>query len=79
MDEQTVVLVTGALSGIGRAAAIAFARANTRVVTSGRRMDEGPALADRLRSLGSEAALIAADVREAMHTRHAAQPTKSFR
>ncbi|CAD6538872.1 A-factor type gamma-butyrolactone 1'-reductase (1S-forming) [Paraburkholderia kirstenboschensis] len=63
MNEQTVVLVTGALSGIGRAAALAFARAKARVVISGRRMDEGLALADTLRALGSEAEFIPADVR----------------
>ncbi|WP_322104387.1 glucose 1-dehydrogenase [Paraburkholderia sp. J41] len=56
-------LVTGALSGIGRAAAHAFARANARVAISGRRADEGVALAQTLRSLGAQAQFIAADVR----------------
>jgi NAD(P)-dependent dehydrogenase (short-subunit alcohol dehydrogenase family) len=63
MNEPAVVLVTGALSGIGRAAALAFARAKARVVISGRRADEGVALAHTLRSLGAQAELIAADVR----------------
>ncbi|MBN3755990.1 SDR family NAD(P)-dependent oxidoreductase [Paraburkholderia sp. Tr-20389] len=63
MNEQTVVLVTGALSGIGRATALAFARSKARVMISGRRADEGRALADTLRSLGAEAAFIEADVR----------------
>lgn len=56
-------LITGALSGIGRAAAHAFARANARVAISGRRADEGVALAQTLRSLGAQAEFIAADVR----------------
>jgi NAD(P)-dependent dehydrogenase (short-subunit alcohol dehydrogenase family) len=63
MNEQTVVLVTGALSGIGRATALAFARSKARVAISGRRTDQGHALADTLRSLGAEAEFIEADVR----------------
>lgn len=63
MNEQTVVLVTGALSGIGRATALAFAHMKARIVISGRRADEGQALAETLRSLGAEAEFIAADVR----------------
>jgi NAD(P)-dependent dehydrogenase (short-subunit alcohol dehydrogenase family) len=36
-----VVLITGALTGIGRAAALAFAREGNRVVVSGRHDDAG--------------------------------------
>ena len=36
-----VVLITGALTGIGRATAIAFAREGARVVISGRRDEVG--------------------------------------
>jgi len=61
---QPVVLVTGALTGIGRATAIAFAQAGARVVVSGRHSDAGEALAAELRALGAEAAFIRADVRE---------------
>src|SRR5882757_4608306 len=42
MSEQ-VVLVTGALAGIGRATATAFARDGASVVVSGRRDEEGKA------------------------------------
>jgi NAD(P)-dependent dehydrogenase (short-subunit alcohol dehydrogenase family) len=63
MDTTPVVLVTGALSGIGQATAIAFARARARVVVSGRRAAEGEALAETLRALGAESEFIAADVR----------------
>jgi NAD(P)-dependent dehydrogenase (short-subunit alcohol dehydrogenase family) len=62
MAEQ-VVLVTGALTGIGRATAMAFARQGARVVVSGRREPEGRAVADELRALGADAVFIRADVR----------------
>ena len=58
-----VVLITGALTGIGRATAIAFAKTGARVVVSGRKPAEGQALAQELRALGAEAEFIAADVR----------------
>jgi NAD(P)-dependent dehydrogenase (short-subunit alcohol dehydrogenase family) len=58
-----VVLITGALTGIGRATAVAFAKDGARVVASGRREAEGKALEAELRSLGAEAAFIHADVR----------------
>jgi NAD(P)-dependent dehydrogenase (short-subunit alcohol dehydrogenase family) len=62
MKPQTV-LVTGALTGIGRAAALAFAREGNRVVVSGRHEEAGQALATELRALGAEAEFIRADVR----------------
>ncbi len=58
-----VVLITGALTGIGRAAALAFARDGNRVVISGRHEEAGQALATELRALGAEAEFIRADVR----------------
>jgi NAD(P)-dependent dehydrogenase (short-subunit alcohol dehydrogenase family) len=63
-----VVLITGGLTGIGRAAAIAFAEAGNGV--SGRRQDAGEALVDELRSLGAEAEFIQADVRNEDEVRH---------
>ena len=59
-----VVLVTGALSGIGRACAVAFAQAGARVVIAGRHDEAGRELADELRALGSEAEYVNADVRK---------------
>src|SRR5206468_2687880 len=58
-----VVLVTGALTGIGRATALAFAREGARVVVSGRRNDEGQKLAAELQKLGAEAEFLRSDVR----------------
>jgi NAD(P)-dependent dehydrogenase (short-subunit alcohol dehydrogenase family) len=58
-----VVLITGALTGIGRATALAFAQEGARVVVSGRRDSAGEALATELRALGAEAEFIRADVR----------------
>jgi NAD(P)-dependent dehydrogenase (short-subunit alcohol dehydrogenase family) len=58
-----VVLVTGALAGIGRATALAFAREGARVVVSGRRDEEGRKLEAELRALGVEAEYVRADVR----------------
>src|SRR6202521_5341952 len=58
-----VVLITGALTGIGRATAQAFAREGARIVVSGRSDDAGEGLANELRALGAEAEFIRADVR----------------
>jgi NAD(P)-dependent dehydrogenase (short-subunit alcohol dehydrogenase family) len=58
-----VVLITGALTGIGRATALAFAREGAQVVVSGRSNQAGQSLVDKLHELGADAEFIRADVR----------------
>jgi NAD(P)-dependent dehydrogenase (short-subunit alcohol dehydrogenase family) len=58
-----VVLITGALAGIGRATALAFAREGAKLIVSGRRAAEGAKLAEEIRALGTEAEFIQTDVR----------------
>ena len=70
-----VVLITGALTGIGRATALAFAREGNRVVVSGRREEAGQALAAELRALGAEAEFLRADVRFEAEVRSVVEQT----
>ena len=58
-----VVVVTGGLTGIGRATALAFAKEGAQVVVSGRRDEEGQKLVSEIREAGAEAEFIRADVR----------------
>jgi NAD(P)-dependent dehydrogenase (short-subunit alcohol dehydrogenase family) len=58
-----VVLITGALTGIGRATAIAFAHEGARIVISGRRDEVGQKLVAELREIGVEAEYWRTDVR----------------
>jgi NAD(P)-dependent dehydrogenase (short-subunit alcohol dehydrogenase family) len=58
-----VVLITGALTGIGRATAFAYAKEGARVVVSGRNEEVGAELVRELRATGAEAEFVRADVR----------------
>jgi NAD(P)-dependent dehydrogenase (short-subunit alcohol dehydrogenase family) len=62
MNEH-VVLITGALTGIGRATALAFADQGDRIVIAGRHQDAGEALVSELRAKNAEAEFLSADVR----------------
>ena len=69
MSDQ-IVLITGALTGIGRAAAVAFAKEGASVVVSGRKDAEGKALEAELLALGAKTAFIRADVRDENEVRN---------
>ena len=60
--DNQVVLVTGATAGIGRAAALAFARAGARLVVSGRNTGAGAQLEAELQGMGAQALFVQADV-----------------
>ncbi len=60
---KPVVLLTGALGGIGRATALAFADQGARLVFSGRRDAEGAAFEAELRTRDVDARFVRADVR----------------
>jgi NAD(P)-dependent dehydrogenase (short-subunit alcohol dehydrogenase family) len=60
---KPVILITGALTGIGRATALAFARNGVNLAVAGRRTADGTALEAELRKLGAEAVFIQTDVR----------------
>jgi NAD(P)-dependent dehydrogenase (short-subunit alcohol dehydrogenase family) len=60
---KPVVLITGALTGIGRATAFAFADEGASIVVSGRHQDKGDELVRELRATGVEAEFVKADIR----------------
>ena len=63
--ESNVVLVTGGTSGLGRDAAIRFAREGANVVLTGRRMEAGEEVVAEIRKEGGEAFFVGADVSRA--------------
>ena len=78
MATKKVVLITGALTGIGRATATAFAKQGATVVVSGRKDEEGNKLVAELRALGGEAKFIQADVRHEDDVRKLVDETVSL-
>lgn len=75
---QSTVLITGALTGIGRATAFAFAKLGANVVVSGRHADAGAALATELRSFGGKAEFVKADVTNEMEVQGLVEKTVSL-
>jgi len=61
MPPAPVVLITGAAAGIGRATAVAFARAGYRIVATDLKPASGPALLAELKAAGADARYLAAD------------------
>jgi NADP-dependent 3-hydroxy acid dehydrogenase YdfG len=62
--EGKVAWITGAGSGIGEAAALAFAKEGVAVALSGRRREPLEAVAERVRALGAKALVVPGDVGE---------------
>jgi NAD(P)-dependent dehydrogenase (short-subunit alcohol dehydrogenase family) len=60
-----VAIVTGGTSGIGRDAAVLFAKAGARVVVAGRREAEGQETIDQIRASGGDALFVKTDVAHA--------------
>ena len=73
--DTPVVLITGALTGIGRATALAFAQEGARIVVSGRRDEVGQKLVAELRGLGAEAEYWRSDVRHDQDVRELVDKT----
>jgi NAD(P)-dependent dehydrogenase (short-subunit alcohol dehydrogenase family) len=69
------VVITGALTGIGRAAAFTFAQDGAQVVVAGRRDDQGQALVAALLALGATAMFVHADVRHEDEVRNLVDET----
>jgi short-subunit dehydrogenase len=57
-----VILITGASSGIGRAAALALSQFDSKIVLASRNLDKLNNVKDEIRSKGGEALVIKADV-----------------
>jgi NAD(P)-dependent dehydrogenase (short-subunit alcohol dehydrogenase family) len=70
-----VVLITGALTGIGRATALAFAQEGARIIVSGRHDEAGQQLVRDLRAVDTEAEFIRADVRHEVDVRNLVDQT----
>ena len=60
--KKQVVMITGAVTGIGHATALAFGQDGANLVVSGRNAEAGEAVVKELRALGAEAEFVLTDV-----------------
>ena len=73
--QDKVAIVTGATSGIGRAAAIAYAREGAKVVVAGRRATEGEETVRLLQAQGGEGIFVKTDVSKAVQVKELVERT----
>src|SRR5258708_12430721 len=76
--QGSVVVVTGASSGIGLATARSFDRAGAKVVLAARSSETINAVAEELRELGHEALALATDVRDQLQVQHLIEATCDY-
>ena len=70
-----VAIVTGGTSGIGRAAAVAYAREGARVVVAGRRAAEGEETVRLIRAQGGDGIFVSTDVSKAAQVKQLVEQT----
>ena len=76
---EKVALITGCTSGIGEATALLFSREGARVAITGRSVERGQKLAQKIEAAGGRALFLECDVRFAEHCRRAVEETlKAF-
>ena len=73
--QDKVAIVTGATSGIGRAAAIAYAREGAKVVVAGRRAREGEETVRLVQAPGGEGIFVKTDVSKAVQVKELVERT----
>ncbi len=68
--EGKVIVITGATSGIGKAAAHHFAQKGLKVVLAGRRKDKGEELVEEIQDFGGKAFFVPTDVSKEKDVKH---------